>query len=442
MPPVVDPPPHAWDVRTSIGDARDEPPSRLARPAPPPGVLERHVWPLATEVDPFAWLARLPRGSRRLFVGRETGDLAAGAGEALVLEGRDFGVLEHLPPDPAPGPDGGLGAFLTSRFDLGVAPSPPWRPYGAVRLVVPSLELRRHEGRWFAIEQRVAGEPPAEPPGGTGPEDAPRGPVDERARWDASMGLLLARVQAGQLVKGVLARRDARHVGPPADALSVLRRLDRTAGVGYRFLVEAGGARAFLGVSPECLARRQGRHVWTEALAGTLASVERATAGGAVELFGSDKDRREHAVVVEHVLSRLRRISTQVHAAPVPVVEAAGRLLHLRTRIEADLAPGVHDTDLLAALHPTPAVAGEPVDAALAWLRTHEGFDRGLYAGLVGRVGAFGLDVAVALRSARLDGAEAIAYAGAGVVHGSRTEAEWEETEQKLAAMRTALEPS
>ena len=438
MPPVLDPPPHAWEVRTSFGEPLAGPPDRVVRPAPPPGVLERHVRPLAS-ADPYTWLASLPVGSRRLFVAREGGELAAGTGHALVLEGGDFGVLRHLPADPAPGPDGGLAAFLTSRFDLAVAPSAPWRPYGAVRLVVPCLELRCHEGRWYAIEQRVAGEPPAQAPCGTEPEDMPRGPIDERARWDASMAALLERVGDGQLVKGVLARRDAHRLHEPADPLDVLRRLDAAAGIGYRFLVEAGGERAFLGVSPECLTRRRDRHVWTEALAGTLAPVEGGASGTPLDLLDSDKDRREHAVVVDHVVGRLRQVAARVEAAAAPAVEAAGRLLHLRTRVEADLDAGVHDADLLAALHPTPAVAGEPVDTALAWLRTHEGFDRGLYAGLVGRVGAFGLDVAVALRSARLDGSEAIAYAGAGVVRGSRADAEWDETEQKLGGMRAAL---
>ena len=81
-----------------------------------------------------------------------------------------------------------------------------------------------------------------------------------------------------------------------------------------------------------------------------------------------------------------------------------------------------------------------PPEAALAAIAELEGFDRGLYAGPVGWVDARGDgDWAVALRSATLDGTQARLVAGAGIVAGSDPDAEWDETEAKLAAMRSAL---
>ena len=78
--------------------------------------------------------------------------------------------------------------------------------------------------------------------------------------------------------------------------------------------------------------------------------------------------------------------------------------------------------------------------AALALLAELEGFDRGCYAGPVGWVDAAGDgEWAVALRGAQLDGPRARLVAGAGIVAGSDPDAEWEETEAKLAAMRSAL---
>jgi menaquinone-specific isochorismate synthase len=91
-------------------------------------------------------------------------------------------------------------------------------------------------------------------------------------------------------------------------------------------------------------------------------------------------------------------------------------------------------------LHPTPAVAGVPRAAALSAIAALEDFDRGLYAGPVGWVDGRGDgDWAVALRGATLDGARARLVAGAGIVAGSDPDAEWAETEAKLAAMRSAL---
>src|SRR5438105_3059657 len=95
--------------------------------------------------------------------------------------------------------------------------------------------------------------------------------------------------------------------------------------------------------------------------------------------------------------------------------------------------------DATSALHPTPAVGGVPKDAALRFIREHEGIDRGLYAGLVGWVGEGRAELAVALRSALVRGRRARLFVGAGIVEGSSAETEWEETELKARALLDAL---
>jgi hypothetical protein len=94
----------------------------------------------------------------------------------------------------------------------------------------------------------------------------------------------------------------------------------------------------------------------------------------------------------------------------------------------------------LAALHPTPAVGGTPLGAAVAAIRGLEGFPRGLYAGTIGWLNARGGgEFFVGLRSALVDGATARVYAGAGIVAGSVPEKEFAETELKFKAMLEAL---
>jgi isochorismate synthase EntC len=91
-------------------------------------------------------------------------------------------------------------------------------------------------------------------------------------------------------------------------------------------------------------------------------------------------------------------------------------------------------------LHPTPAIAGTPSDAALDAISTLEPAARGNYAGPVGWVGADGNgEYALALRCAQLDGRHARLHAGAGIVAGSDAEAEWEETSAKFEPMLRAL---
>jgi isochorismate synthase EntC len=95
--------------------------------------------------------------------------------------------------------------------------------------------------------------------------------------------------------------------------------------------------------------------------------------------------------------------------------------------------------ELVARLHPTPAVGGAPRDAALDWLARHESVARGWFAGPVGFLQSDGDgEFAVALRSALVRGRHATAWAGAGIVARSEPKAEFTETELKL---RTVLGP-
>ena len=80
-----------------------------------------------------------------------------------------------------------------------------------------------------------------------------------------------------------------------------------------------------------------------------------------------------------------------------------GGVQHLHARLSGTLRASATDADVLAALHPTPAVCGRPRALAKRVLREREGFDRGLYAGPVGWVSGSGAEFAVAIRSARLD---------------------------------------
>jgi menaquinone-specific isochorismate synthase len=104
------------------------------------------------------------------------------------------------------------------------------------------------------------------------------------------------------------------------------------------------------------------------------------------------------------------------------------------------LPAGVRLLDLLAVLHPTPAVGGTPREAAVARIRELEGFPRGLYAGALGWINARGGgEFFVGLRSALIEGGHARVYAGAGIVAGSEPEREFAETELKFQALLAAL---
>ena len=90
---------------------------------------------------------------------------------------------------------------------------------------------------------------------------------------------------------------------------------------------------------------------------------------------------------------------------------------HLATPIRAQLADPVPAVELAGMLLPTPAVGGEPREAALPLIPALEGLDRGWYAGAVGWTDlAEDGEFCVALRCALLRGRVAHLYAGCGIV--------------------------
>ncbi len=257
------------------------------------------------------------------------------------------------------------------------------------------------------------------------------------AAWRRAVTTVLAAIQAERLGKAVLAREILVQADRPFSRVGTLRRLRQAAAGTYVYARDG-----FVGATPELLVARHGAQASLRPMAGTVRR------GGSPEeqairearLAASAKDGREHRFVVDQIVEDLAPLAAAVEVAPVELVRLA-TVTHLATRITARLAdPSPSALDLVARLHPTPAVGGTPREAALALIAELEPFSRGAYAGPVGWMDADGDgEWAVALRCAELDGPRARLLAGAGIVAGSDPATEWAETEAKFAAMLGVL---
>jgi len=250
-----------------------------------------------------------------------------------------------------------------------------------------------------------------------------------------------AAVRRGELEKVVLAREVRVEAEEPFDVEAALRRLRDAYPSCYVFAV-ARGEQVFLGATPERLVRLEGRTVRVASLAG---SIRRGTTPEedrelAAALLASTKDRAEHAVVARAIRAALDGPCVEVEAPDAPVILSVRNVHHLYTPVNARLSDGATLLDLVARLHPTPAVGGMPRAAALRYIREHEGLDRGWYAAPVGWMDASGQgEFAVALRSALVEGAEATLFAGCGIMGDSDPEREYAESAVKLRPMLAAL---
>jgi isochorismate synthase len=219
--------------------------------------------------------------------------------------------------------------------------------------------------------------------------------------------------------KVVVATAHTLQLAAALDPVAVLRRLVATQPGCFHYLVQPRPACALVGASPERLVAVDGERVRTMALAG---SAPRGAGPAADEALGaallaSAKDRAEHQWVVDALRAALAPVATTITAPEAPRLRRLATIQHLETPLEAAL-PGQGDILALAGrLHPTPALAGTPRDAALALIRRMEGEARGWYGGLVGWLDAAGNgDLTVAIRCLLLAGDTATAFAGAGIV--------------------------
>lgn len=255
----------------------------------------------------------------------------------------------------------------------------------------------------------------------------------------------LTQIDDGALRKVVLARSIDVTLGDLAPGV-VWARLAARNPHGYTFAVRrtanAGGPDHFLGASPELVAEVDAAGFATHPLAGSTPRSGEALTDSARgrALLASDKDRREHGFVVDHIVERLRPLLRRLDVPSGPGLFATDAMLHLGTRLTGSLRPGVSSLQAALTIHPTPAVCGVPTLDALEAIRRIEQADRGCYAGLVGWQDADGHGQwALALRCARVRAGHARLFAGAGVVAGSTPDAEHAETAAKFATMTAAL---
>ena len=323
-----------------------------------------------------------------------------------------------------------------------------------VQAVLPRWQLSR-QGRhcWLRLQRSLGGDVSARAVAeelwetarqlerlSTDPEPSPNAAIGiaERSLWQgdyrAALEQALALVNDHSLQKLVLAVRQTLLLDGALDPLLLLNHLRRSQPGSCRFLWQQSGREALLGASPErLLTVRQGQ-LRSDALAGTAPWL-----APAADLLLSEKDRHEHALVVETIQAVLRRSGLRPRRPRQPRLARHGPLVHLHTPITAALN-GQQPLRLAEALHPTPAVAGLPRREAMAWLRSLEPFERGHYAAPIGWIDSAGdTDLRVAIRSGVLRGRRLELTAGAGLVRGSQPERELREVELKLGVLRQQL---
>ena len=361
----------------------------------------------------------------------------AGRGTALEIDVTDVGAAQAelaaiTVDDEVGGPGTGPVAFGAW----------PFLPGPGRRLRVPEVIVGRDDrgSRWVTTVGDVDPTPVLrdEEPAPVLPERVTVQATQAADDWCAAVVAGRDAVRAGELRKVVLARQLVVESDRPFDRRGVLRRL--AAAFPGCVLAAVDG---FVCASPETLVARHDDVVRSHPLAGTAprGGDPAADARLAAGLLASAKDRAEHQVTIDFVHQTLLPWCSFLDEEAEPSVVGVANVQHLGTMVEGQLSdPAPSVLEMVEALHPTPAVGGDPRDAAFALIARLETGDRGRYAGPVGWVdGAGNGSWAVGIRSAELTGTTATLWAGVGIVADSDPVAELEETRAKLQAMLGTL---
>ena len=350
-----------------------------------------------------------------------------------------------------------LQARLRGRYFGGMTflPSPyvdnSWQHFGCYRFVLPRLEIVRMGKHHIMglnllpddtnpqamddirrMLEAIATTPKTDTP--LFPMIEQRQDIPDRDGWEALLTRAIADIRNGIINKVALARKVILTLDSMIEPLDLMWSLRHREPNTLHYYLQPTPEQCFLGASPELLFRQSSEMVYTEAIAGTRRrganSAEDAELGQ--DLMTHAKDAVEHQSVVDRIVQGLRALQATVFAEASRLHKMT-RVQHKHTPIAAWLPPDCNAGDLLSILHPTPAVGGNPREAALAFIREHEPFERGWFAGVVGWIGYNRAEFAVGIRSALAEGNRLSVFSGAGIVAESHIPSEWQELEDKIA---------
>lgn len=199
------------------------------------------------------------------------------------------------------------------------------------------------------------------------------------------------------------------------------------------------GESIFFGSTPEKIFDYNGEVLRIQALASSIPNNGQKFS----EIESSFKNstlRKEHNIVVNHFIQKLKSISKEKIIISDPMIIELENIYHLLTKLQIKIKHLNH-LNILESLHPSPALSGYPVDEAIEWIRKYETFHRGWYSGTIGYIDNNESHFYAALRCANfLSNKQTImAYAGNGIVENSNADFEIKELKSKFKVIKNSI---
>ncbi|MDO5449717.1 MAG: anthranilate synthase component I family protein [Akkermansia sp.] len=230
------------------------------------------------------------------------------------------------------------------------------------------------------------------------------------------------------------------------DTFTLYRRMRSINPSPYMFYMHFEDMELF-GASPEVMVRCTENRLLLSPIAGTRrrGRTEEEDEAFAREMTASPKERAEHVMLVDLGRNDLGRVAVggSVKVERLMDVERFSHVMHMTSRVTAELAPGMDGLDLLASAFPAGTVSGAPKVRAMEIIHEIEEVPRGPYAGCIGWLGldkdAVHLDTGITIRSMWHRNGRVYWQMGAGLVYDSEPKYEWMECRNKGRIIDTVL---
>jgi anthranilate synthase component 1 len=262
--------------------------------------------------------------------------------------------------------------------------------------------------------------------------------TDDEHRENIRKGI--AHCQRGDVFQIVLSRRFKQHY--EGDDFKLYRALRSINPSPYLFYFDFGGFRIF-GSSPETHCRIEGRRAYIDPIAGTTKRTGDAETDrkNAEYLRNDPKENAEHVMLVDLARNDLSRNCHNVKVDFYKDMQFYSHVIHLVSRVSGELEEGADPIQAFIDTFPAGTLSGAPKVMAMQLISKYEPHNRGAYGGCIGFIGFNkNLNQAITIRTFVSRNNELWFQAGGGIVAKSDVEYELQEVNNKLGALRKAIE--
>ena len=262
--------------------------------------------------------------------------------------------------------------------------------------------------------------------------------TDEEHKANIRRGI--AHCLRGDVFQIVLSRRfEQAYVGDDFKLYRALRSINPSP---YLFYFDFGGFR-LLGSSPETHCRIEGRRAYIDPIAGTTKRTGRKDEDEAAARYLHDdpKENAEHVMLVDLARNDLARNCHDVRIEFLKEMQYYSHVIHLVSRVSGTLNEGADAVKAFLDTFPAGTLSGAPKVRAMQLISELEPHNRGAYGGCIGFIGLDGtINLAITIRTFVSRNGKLWFQAGGGIVAKSNEEYELQEVNNKLGALRKAIE--